>query len=119
MGNHEGAADVLPLTETTFFILLSLSSRARHGYAIMQDVEALSAGRVRFSTGTLYGALRRLLREGWIQRVDESEHPSLSDERNRKYYRLTENGRRLLDAEIRRMRSLLEKARLRTSEAGL
>jgi DNA-binding PadR family transcriptional regulator len=112
------AADVLPLTETTFLILLSLVNEPRHGYAIMQDVEALSDGRVQLSTGTLYGALRRFLRDGWITRIDESEHTELRDERNRKYYRLTETGSQILKQEIRRMKSLLDIASLKTSEAG-
>lgn len=111
------AANMLPLTETTFLILLSLSNEARHGYAIMQDVESLSGGRVRFSTGTLYGALRRLLRDGWIQRVDAREQRSLDDERNKKYYRLTKTGGQILEKEILRLRSLLEVASLRSSEA--
>jgi DNA-binding PadR family transcriptional regulator len=58
-----------PLTEATFFILLSLSPAPKHGYAIMKEVKALSNGRIVFSTGTLYGALRRLLEQGWIRRV--------------------------------------------------
>jgi DNA-binding PadR family transcriptional regulator len=118
MGNDNAAADMLPLTETTFLILLSLSNEARHGYAIMQDVEALSDGRVRFSTGTLYGALRRLLRDGWIQRVAEHEQRSLDGERNKKYYCLTKTGGQALEQEILRLRSLLELASLKTSEAG-
>src|SRR4051794_9827567 len=57
-----------PLTETVFLILSSISAEPRHGYAIMQDVEAMTNGRVRLSTGTLYGALRRLLDAGLIRR---------------------------------------------------
>jgi DNA-binding PadR family transcriptional regulator len=81
-------------------------------------VEVLSDGRVRFSTGTLYGALRRLLRDGWIRRVDESEHAELSNERNKKYYRLTETGEQVLDFEIQRLKALLETASLRKAEAA-
>ncbi|MGD2058062.1 MAG: PadR family transcriptional regulator [Anaerolineales bacterium] len=118
MENSIDTADVLPLTETTFYILLSLSGQARHGYAIMQDVESLSGGRLRFSTGTLYGALRRLLRDGWIERVDENEQPGLSDERNRKYYVLTDTGEQVLGDELHRLRSLVAVAEMRASEAG-
>ena len=50
-----------PLTEAVLLILMSLADHPRHGYSIMKDVEDVSDGRVRFSTGTLYGALRRLL----------------------------------------------------------
>jgi DNA-binding PadR family transcriptional regulator len=118
MNGGHGASDILPLTETTYLILVSLSNEARHGYAIMQDVESLSDGRVRFSTGTLYGALRRLLRDGWIQRVDANESPALSDERNRKYYRLTKPGRQALEHEIKRMGELVRAASLRISRSG-
>jgi DNA-binding PadR family transcriptional regulator len=63
----------LPLTETTFFILLSLASEPKHGYAIMKEVETLSRGNVRLRTGTLYGAIKRLLRgaglNGWGRRM--------------------------------------------------
>jgi DNA-binding PadR family transcriptional regulator len=115
--NDLSADDVLPLTETTFLILLSLANEPSHGYAIMQDVEVLSDGRVRFSTGTLYGALNRLLRDSWIARVDESVHAELSNERNKKYYRLTETGEQALNFEIQRLHALLEKASLRKAEA--
>jgi DNA-binding PadR family transcriptional regulator len=106
----------LPLTETTFFILLSLAQQPRHGYAIMKDVESLSEQRVQFSTGTLYGALRRLLGDGWIERVAEGQDDSLRDERNRKYYSLTDQGKWALEAELDRMQQLIRVAKLRRSE---
>lgn len=64
--------DQIPLQETTFFILLSLSRQPRHGYAILLDVAQLSNGRIQLSTGTLYGALRRMLDLAWIDRYDEA-----------------------------------------------
>ena len=106
----------LPLTETTLFILLSLAQQPRHGYAIMKDVESLSEQRVQFSTGTLYGALRRLLGDGWIERVAEDQDDSLKDERNRKYYSLTDQGKRALEAELDRMQQLIRVAKLRRAE---
>lgn len=107
----------LPLTETVFLILLSLSNEDRHGYAIMKDVEALSDGRVQFSTGTLYGALRRLLEEDCIEREEGVDMRSEADGRKRKYYSLTQTGRQLLELELRRMQKLSETAIIRTSEA--
>ncbi|MCP4418455.1 MAG: PadR family transcriptional regulator [Chloroflexi bacterium] len=98
----------LPLTETTLFILLSLSPRAKHGYAIMKEVETLSNGRVRLSTGTLYGAIKRLLERGWIERVDEDE--GKENGRSRKSYQLTTLGRHILKAETERLQSLLAAA---------
>ncbi len=99
----------LPLTEATYYILLSLAQGARHGYAIMKDVRALSRERVVLSTGTLYGALKRLLEMEWILRVDEPEADG--NGRERKLYNLTRLGRRVLEAEVARLDALLESAR--------
>lgn len=101
----------LPLTESTFFILLSLAPGPRHGYAILKDVQALSDGRIRLSTGTLYGAIRRLLDQEWITRV-EDPMPNDTD-RQRKVYVLTDLGRRILEAENARLQQLASKAALR------
>src|SRR5260370_1937514 len=64
-----------PLTEPALLILMSLAAQPRHGYALIKDIEALSRHRVRLNTGTLYGALRRLLDEGWIGPLQQ-EHTS-------------------------------------------
>jgi DNA-binding PadR family transcriptional regulator len=102
----------LPLTESTFLILLSLAPQPNHGYAILKEVEALSRGRVQLSTGTLYGALKRLLEMGWVERFDEA----VVDGRERKAYRLTDLGRSILDAEINRMQDLVMMAQYRSAE---
>jgi DNA-binding PadR family transcriptional regulator len=102
----------LPLTETVLLILLSLADRPRHGYAILKDVEEMSDGRVRLSTGTLYGALRRLLEERWIERFAEAEEDS---SRGRQAYRLTPGGRRNLQLEVSRMKHLTRLASLRVA----
>ena len=107
----------LPLREPTFLILLSLSPSPRHGYAILREVEALSEDRVRLSTGTLYGAIKRLLDDGWICRVDDPL-PNTT-KRERKAYALTEQGRRVLNAEIERLRKLVSVARIQTAEETL
>lgn len=101
----------LPLTEVTYFILLSLSPGPRHGYSIMKDVRYLSRDRVILSTGTLYGALKRLLDQGWILRVDDL-HDNGSG-RVRKVYRLTNLGQHVLQAEVMRLNSLVTAAQLR------
>jgi DNA-binding PadR family transcriptional regulator len=107
----------LPLREPTFFILLSLSPGPKHGYAILKEVEALSEGRVRLSTGTLYGAIKRLLDDRWIRRVDD---PLPQDtKRERKAYALTEQGRQILKAEIERLRKLVHVAQIQTAEETL
>ena len=116
---HIDPASYLPLTEPTFYILLSLAPSKKHGYAILQDVEGLSKGRVLLSTSTLYSALGRLLERGLIERVNgdpgQGPHPGLP----RKAYILSKLGRRILEAEIDRMQTLAARARLRLSEEGV
>jgi DNA-binding PadR family transcriptional regulator len=102
--------NALPISESVLLILLSLSAEPRHGYAILKDVEQLSSGRVKMSTGTLYGALRRLLEDGWIERVPEENAP-----RDRQSYRLTRNGSAVLAAEVSRMKELTRAAASRMS----
>ena len=104
----------LPLTEATFFILLSLAPGPKHGYAIMKDTRALSDGRVVLSTGTLYGALKRLLEQQWIRRVDDRDNNTARD---RKAYALTQQGWGALNAEIDRHQKLVGIARLQTKRA--
>ena len=93
--------DALALTEATYYILLALHS-PRHGYGIMQKVEAMSAGRVRLAAGTLYGALTSMAERGWIRPL-----PAEEGER-RKQYCLTPRGREALSREIERLRELLQ-----------
>ena len=100
--------DFLPLSEPVLLVLLSLAEQPRHGYSILQDVERMSRGRVVLSTGTLYGALQRLLRQGWIERYEEDEAA-----RERRAYRLSSKGRRTLQLEIERMRHLTRVAGMR------
>lgn len=101
----------LPLTEAAFFILLSLASSPRHGYAILKEVADLSQGRVVLSTGTLYGALKRFLERGWIERLDEPVDNG--EGRERKAYRLTPLGSGILAAEVQRLEDLLVTAQSR------
>ena len=106
----------LPLTEAVLFILLSLAPEPKHGYAVMKDVQTLSENRVVLSTGTLYGALKRLLEQGWIERVEDTSGAAEGSGRPRKAYALTGLGRRILDAEVTRLRSLIVAARSRIAE---
>jgi DNA-binding PadR family transcriptional regulator len=103
-----------PLTEPVLLILMSLAGQPRHGYALMKDIETLSNGRVRLSTGTLYGAIRRLLEEGWIERFDQED-----TSRDKQTYRLTAAGRGQLRLELDRMKQLTHAAavRLKAREA--
>jgi DNA-binding PadR family transcriptional regulator len=102
-----------PLTEPVLLILMSLADQPRHGYALLKDIEAISEGRVRLSTGTLYGALRRLLEERLIQRFEQED-----TSRDKQAYRLTSAGLKALRAELDRMKQLMRaaSARLKTRE---
>ena len=103
-----------PLSEPVLLILTSLAEHPRHGYALIKDMELLSGGRVRMSTGTLFGALRRLLEDGWIERFEQED-----TSRQKQNYRLTAAGRKQLQLELDRMKQLTRAgtARLRTGEA--
>lgn len=104
----------LPLREPTFYILLSISPGPKHGYAILKEVENLSEGRLRLSTGTLYGAIKRLLDRGWIHRVDDPLPNGTG--RKRKAYQLTELGWKILNAEMVRLQRLVSVAQIQTAE---
>jgi DNA-binding PadR family transcriptional regulator len=126
--DEEVPPELTPLREPTLFILLALSKGRKHGYAILKDVEALSEGRVVLSTGTLYGALARLMKQGVIRKshADSGEHCSISksrsvdaDGRVRKYYELTQLGHRVLDVEIKRMGTILAVVSRELGEQGI
>ena len=103
-----------PLTEPVFLILTSLLARPRHGYALLQDIEQISGGRVRLSTGTLYGALGRLVSARWIERFSQED-----TSRDKQAYRLTGDGRQQLQSEVERMRALARLASGRMKESEL
>jgi DNA-binding PadR family transcriptional regulator len=103
-----------PLSEPVFLILLSLAESAKHGYSLLKHVESLSDERVRLSTGTLYGALRRMSEDGWIERCACEDSV-----REKQCYRLTRTGRDVLNQEHGRLKQLLRVsgALLRAREA--
>ena len=100
----------LPLTPASFHILLALADGEKHGYAIMQEVAALTGGQLKLGPGTLYGAIKRLLADDWIAESDERPAPELDDER-RRYYCLTDLGQRVVRAEAARLARLVDAAR--------
>ncbi len=106
----------LPLSEVSFYILLSLAGEPRHGYAIMKDVAVLSDGRVDLSAGTLYGALKRMLEQNWIERLELSGELDETG-RPRKVYRLSALGQGVLSAETERLRALVAAATRRSPGA--
>jgi DNA-binding PadR family transcriptional regulator len=95
MTTQSDIQDNLPLTEATFFIMLSLTPEPKHGYAIMKDSRSLSDNRVVLSTGTLYGTLKRLLEQGWIEQAEDLESNEIG--RPRKVYALTHLGQRVFE----------------------
>jgi DNA-binding PadR family transcriptional regulator len=99
-----------PLSEQTYFILLSLQSEPKHGYAITKDVQSLSQGRVILSVSTLYTTLKRLLDDGWIRLVEGASDTS---KRPRKIYELTNTGGIILHAEVKRLNALIAAAQIR------
>lgn len=89
------------MSEQAFLVLTALAEEPRHGYAVVQAVEALSDGRVRLAIGTLYGVLDRLVADGLAERDREEVHQG----RLRRYYRVTDAGARALAAEVARLRA--------------
>ncbi len=101
---------VLPLTPAVFNILLALADGEKHGYAIMREVEEATDGKVLMGPGTLYGSLDRMLKAGLIEEAEKRPEPSKDDER-RRYYRLSQFGRRVLHAEAARLANSVRLAR--------
>ena len=101
---------LLPLTPAVFFVLYSIADGEKHGYAIMKEATALSGGEFRMGPGTLYTTLQRLLDLGLIGEVAGPGDPEERGAR-RRYYRLTGNGRAVLEAEVGRMDLVMRMAR--------
>ena len=95
------------LTEAVYYILLSLLE-PMHGYGIMQNVEKMSNGRVKLAAGTLYGAISSMLEKGWIYALPETGDSLFRDNRGKKEYKITQEGREMLKCEILRLTELLE-----------
>jgi DNA-binding PadR family transcriptional regulator len=106
----------MPLTPAVFYVMLSLSPGAKHGYAIMQEASTLSNGGFRMGPATLYSTIQRLVALYLIHEIKKHSREEGEDSR-RRYYELTDTGRRLLQAEVEHMNSvvLLANARLAPS----
>jgi DNA-binding PadR family transcriptional regulator len=90
-----------PLQEPTFLILAALAAQPLHGYGVIQEVAQISGGRVTLRPGTLYGALDRLVERGLVA----ADREEIVEGRLRRYYRLSEEGAAVLEAEARRLTS--------------
>jgi DNA-binding PadR family transcriptional regulator len=99
----------LPMRPVDFLVLLMLAPGDRHGYGIMQDVEAHTHGDVQLEAGSLYRTIRRLEEQGLL--VESGRRPAADrDDDRRRYYRLTPLGRRAVAAEAGRLRALVRLA---------
>jgi DNA-binding PadR family transcriptional regulator len=100
----------LPLTAAEFQILVALADGEKHGYAIGKEVTRRTGGQVTVRAATLYTVIKRLLADALIEESDARPDPALDDER-RRYYRLTERGRRVAVAEANRLERTVAQAR--------
>jgi DNA-binding PadR family transcriptional regulator len=100
---------LLPLPPATFHILLALTGGERHGYAIIQDVEASTSGELRLSAGTLYRSIARMVEQGLIAEV--AKRRTAADDLRRRYYRILPFGTAVARAEMRRLTGLVRLAR--------
>jgi DNA-binding PadR family transcriptional regulator len=99
-------SELLPLTPAMFYVLVALADREQHGYAIIKAVARHTSDKVVLSTGTLYGLIKRLLAEGLI--VESARRPAAAlDDERRRYYRLTDFGRRVAIAEAERLEEMV------------
>ena len=101
---------LLPLTPAMFHVLVALADEPRHGYAIIKDVSARTAGKVALGTGTLYGIVKRLLADG-LAVESRTRPPAQNDDERRRYYRLTPFGKRVVAAETARLEAMVMAAR--------
>lgn len=110
--------ELLPLTPAVFHILLSLVDEERHGYGIIKEIEFRTAGEIIMGPGTLYGAIKRLLQKGLIEEAEPRPDSDLEEDERRRYYKLTDFGMRVTQAEANRLESLLRQARAKNLLPG-
>ena len=101
---------LLPLKPKVLHVLLAVADGPRHGYSIMQEVAERTDGQVRLWPAALYGLLRELEKTDLIVESDKRPAADEDDER-RRYFALTPLGKRVLDAEVRRLEAIVNHAR--------
>ena len=111
MTNDPTPEQLLPLPPATLHILLAVAETDRHGYAIMQDVDARTDGELRLSAGTLYRAVARMVEQGLIVEVEKRR--TRADDERRRYYHITSFGQAVARAEMRRLLQLVRHAQAR------
>jgi len=114
---NDTVEELLPLPPATLHILLAVADGERHGYAIIQDVEARTGGELRMSAGTLYRSVARMVEQGLIAEVRKRR--TRDEDERRRYYKITPFGTAVARAELRRLSQLVEMARSRGLRPGL
>lgn len=114
---HLDPEAVLPLKPAHYLLLVSLADGDRHGYALKKDVLRRTGGKVDMGQGTLYRSIRQLEEGRLIEEAGERPDPALDDDR-RRYFRLTEFGRRVARAETERLAQLVHAAKSTSLLAG-
>ncbi len=107
--NEHSIEASLPLPLAIFHMLLALSEGERHGYALKREILRRTGGKLNLGSGALYGSIRKMIEQGWIEESDERPDFHLDDER-RRYYRITPLGRRVVQAETVRLQNLVRLA---------
>ena len=102
----------LPLSPALWQVLVALADGDKHGYAIGKEVARRTDGEVTLRATTLYSVLKRALEDGLIEETRERPDPALDDER-RRYYHLTDRGRKVAVAESERLTATLKQARVK------
>ena len=110
--------DLIPLSPPVFHILLAIGNGRMHGYAIMQEIEERTNGRVSVLPGTLYSSIGRMLEDGLLSETSDRPNASVDDQR-RRYYRVTKFGKAVVRAESERMAQLLDVAKDKNLFSGL
>jgi DNA-binding PadR family transcriptional regulator len=106
---RQAASDLTPLSQAFFHILLSLGEGERHGYALKREISHRTGGKLKLGPGVLYGSINKMLELGLIEESDDRPDPHLDDER-RRYYWITNYGRKVAQAEASRICGLAQLA---------
>jgi DNA-binding PadR family transcriptional regulator len=107
--DRQAVRDLTQLSPAFFHILLSLGKGERHGYALKREISLRTDGKLKLGAGVLYGSINKMLELGLIEESEDRPDPHLDDER-RRYYRITNYGRKVAQAEAARMRELAQLA---------
>ncbi len=108
--NLRRSGDLLPLSPPVLYVLLAVADRPRHGYAIMQEVDRRTQGRINLLPGSLYSTIKRMLSQGLIEEEGVAPRGESDDER-RRYYRITADGRATAAAEMERLAAVVDFAK--------